>query len=117
MKKEYAALLRKDIRLMASGHFFLLALISLLFYTCYIQMVYVKTDQAVFPVYFYNPAAAAVPAGTEETASLEELKWESICGEEPPQSIWKAAEAGSWMKCGRLMRSPCLQGNARVLHR
>lgn len=79
MKKEYGALLRKDIRLMASGHFFLLALISLLFYTCYIQMVYVKTDQAVFPVYFYNPAAAAVPAGTEETASLEELKQK--CGD------------------------------------
>ena len=48
MKKEWKAFLWKDIRLMASGHFFLLAFVSLLLYTCYIQLVYVKTDQAIF---------------------------------------------------------------------
>ena len=53
MRKEWKAFLWKDIRLMASGHFFLLALVSLLLYTCYIQLVYVKTDQAIFPVYLY----------------------------------------------------------------
>ena len=65
MKKEWKAFLWKDIRLMASGHFFLLALVSLLLYTCYIQLVYVKTDQVIFPVYLYNPEGTAVTASPE----------------------------------------------------
>lgn len=67
MKTKFAALLYKDLRLMLSGHFFLLALGSLVLYTCYIQFFYVKTDQKIFPVYLY------APEGTEEGIAAEML--------------------------------------------
>ena len=81
MKKEWKAFLWKDIRLMASGHFFLLALVSLLLYTCYIQLVYVKTDQAIFPVYLYNPEGTAVTASPEIEAVSSREELEEKCGD------------------------------------
>ena len=41
----FFALLKKDFRLMVSSKFFLLAIGSLILYTCYINFVYVKLDQ------------------------------------------------------------------------
>ena len=81
MRKEWKAFLWKDIRLMASGHFFLLALVSLLLYTCYIQLVYVKTDQAIFPVYLYNPEGTAVTASPEIEAVSSREELEEKCGD------------------------------------
>ena len=52
----FFALLKKDFHLMVSSKFFLLAIGSLILYTCYINFVYVKLDQEIFPVYLYDPA-------------------------------------------------------------
>ncbi|MDO4281650.1 MAG: ABC transporter permease [Peptococcaceae bacterium] len=48
-------LLRKDFKLMLSSKFFLLAIISLVLYSCYINFVYVHLDQEMIPVYLYDP--------------------------------------------------------------
>ena len=40
---------------MVSGKFFLLALASLLLYSCYINFVYVNLDQDIYPVCLYDP--------------------------------------------------------------
>ncbi len=40
---------------MLSGRFFVLALGSLVLYSCYINFVYVKLDQEIYPVYLYDP--------------------------------------------------------------
>lgn len=55
MWNEFFGLLKKDFRLMLSSKFFLLALGSLVLYSCYINFVYVKLDQGIYPVYFYDP--------------------------------------------------------------
>ena len=55
MRGSFFALLKKDFRLMVSSKFFLLAIGSLILYSCYINLVYVKIDQEIFPVYLYDP--------------------------------------------------------------
>lgn len=55
MRKNFFSLLKKDFKLMRSGKFFLLALGSLVLYSCYINFVYVKLDQKIYPVYVYDP--------------------------------------------------------------
>ncbi len=55
MLKGFFHLLKKDFRLMVSGKFFLLALASLLLYSCYINFVYVNLDQDIYPVCLYDP--------------------------------------------------------------
>ena len=55
MRKIFFSLLKKDFKLMLSGRFFLLALGSLVLYSCYINFVYVKLDQEIYPVYVYDP--------------------------------------------------------------
>lgn len=47
MRKIFFSLLKKDFKLMLSGRFFLLALGSLVLYSCYINFVYVKLDQEI----------------------------------------------------------------------
>lgn len=48
-------LLKKDFQLMLSSRFLLLALGSLVLYSCYINLIYVKLDQSIYPVYLYDP--------------------------------------------------------------
>lgn len=55
MWRGFSHLLKKDFKLMLSGKFFLLALISLVLYSCYINFVYVNLDQEMYPVYLYDP--------------------------------------------------------------
>ena len=55
MRKVFWGLLKKDFKLMLSSKFFLLALGSLVLYSCYINFVYVKLDQKIYPVYLYDP--------------------------------------------------------------
>lgn len=57
MKSSFHALLKKDFRLMLAARFFLLAVGSLLLYSLYINLVYVKLDDEIFPVYCYDPDA------------------------------------------------------------
>ena len=72
----FFALLKKDFRLMVSSKFFLLAIGSLILYTCYINFVYVKLDQEIFPVYLYDPAQTQnnVPDNLIPVSSLKELQ-------------------------------------------
>ena len=55
MRQGFSQLLKKDFRLMLSGRFFLLALASLVLYSCYIHFVYAKVDQVIYPVYLFDP--------------------------------------------------------------
>ena len=54
MWRGFLALLKKDFKLMLSGRFFLLALGSLILYSCYINFVYINLDQNIYPVYLYE---------------------------------------------------------------
>ncbi|MDE7277842.1 MAG: ABC transporter permease, partial [Lachnospiraceae bacterium] len=55
MWRDFLSLLKKDFKLMLSGKFLLLALVSLLLYSCYINFIYVGLDQDIYPVYLYDP--------------------------------------------------------------
>lgn len=55
MWRGFSHLLKKDFKLMLSSKFFLLALISIVLYSCYINFVYVNLDQEMYPVYLYDP--------------------------------------------------------------
>ena len=65
------SLLKKDFRLMLASKFFLLALGSLILYSCYINLVYVRLDQEIYPVYLYDPM------GVQSTASSAAIRSES----------------------------------------
>lgn len=55
MWKGFSHLLKKDVRMMLSGRFFLLAAISLVLYSCYINFMYLNTEQEDYPIYLYDP--------------------------------------------------------------
>lgn len=55
MWKGFLQLLRKDMKMMLSGRFFLLAFLSLVLYSCYINFVYVNIEQENYHVYLYDP--------------------------------------------------------------
>lgn len=55
MYSAFLSLLKKDLKQMLSGRFPLLAIGSLILYSCYINFVYVDLDQDIFPVYLYDP--------------------------------------------------------------
>ncbi len=72
----FSALLKKDLRLMLSSKFFLLAFFSLLLYSCYINFFYVNIDQDTCPVYFYSNGETGALASEEiiVLSSMEELE-------------------------------------------
>lgn len=77
MARAFFHLLQKDFRLMVSSRFFVLALLSLVLYSAYIQFVYAGLDQAMYPVCVYDPAGSLpdVPAcvtRVDSRAALEE---------------------------------------------
>lgn len=55
MDNSFVSLLKKDFRMMLTSKFFLLALGSLVLYSCYINFIYVHTDQDIYPVYLLDP--------------------------------------------------------------
>lgn len=61
---------------MLSSKFLLLALGSLILYSCYINFIYVGLDQDIYPVYLYDPlhTQGVVSSEITEVESLEELK-------------------------------------------
>ena len=81
MWRGFLALLKKDIKLMLSGRFFLLALGSLILYSCYINFVYINLDQNIYPVYLYDPLH------TQSTASAEITEIDSIAGTAMPSAL------------------------------
>ena len=69
-------LLKKDLRLMVSGRFFLLALGSLVLYSCYIGFFYADVDQGMYPVYLYDPRGSIAfdQEHMTQVESIEALK-------------------------------------------
>ena len=61
MRYAIVSLDQKDFRLMLASKFFLLTLGSLILYSCYINLVYVRLDQQIYPVYLYDPHASIIP--------------------------------------------------------
>lgn len=62
--KGFYSLLKKDIRLMAAGKFFVMSLIFLVLYTLYVNFGYVRfMNMQIYSVYLYDPA------GTQKTVS------------------------------------------------
>lgn len=76
MWKGFFSLLKKDFKLMLSSKFFLLAALSLILYSCYINFIYVSLDQDIYPVYLYDPFHAASVASSEiiNVDSIEQLQ-------------------------------------------
>ncbi|HCX57423.1 MAG TPA: ABC transporter permease, partial [Sphingobacterium sp.] len=56
MGYSFFSLLKKDFTMMLSSKFLLLIVGSLILYSLYINLVYVRTDQAIYPVYLLDPA-------------------------------------------------------------
>lgn len=98
MKGNLVTFLRKDFRLCVSGKFFLLALGSLILYSCYINLVYVKLDQEIFPVYRYDPGRVQgeCAAGITDVGSLEEL--EAACEDGYSVGLHITGDPGSGRK-------------------
>lgn len=78
MWRGFLSLLKKDFRLMLSGKFLLLALGSLILYSCYINFVYVNIDQNIYPVYLYDPLHTQNAGSAEiiRVDRIEELRME-----------------------------------------
>ncbi len=76
MWRGFPSILKKDFKLMLSGRFLLLALGSLILYSCYINFVYVKLDQDIYPVYLYDPGNTQAGASAEVTQvdTIEDLQ-------------------------------------------
>lgn len=79
MGKSFLALLKKDFKLILSSKFLLLALGSLVLYSCYINFIYVGLDQDIYPVYLYDPHHTQSGKSSEITSvdNLEELQTKS----------------------------------------
>ena len=82
MWRGFLSLLKKDFKLILSSKFLLLAVASLVLYSCYINFFYVNLDQDIYPVYLYDPlhVQQEVSADIVKVDSLEELKARSEDG-------------------------------------
>lgn len=76
MWKGFPYLLKKDFKLMLSSKFLLLALGSLVLYSCYINFIYVNLEQTIYPVYLYDPLHIQNKVSSEaiKVKSMEELQ-------------------------------------------
>lgn len=82
MAHNFIMLLRKDLRMMITGKFFLLALGSLLLYSLYINLFYAKVDQDIYPLYVYdtNNTVKATSDTVIPVESLSELEEKCMDG-------------------------------------
>lgn len=94
MRGSFFALLKKDFRLMASSKFFLLALGSLILYSCYTNFVYVKIDQEIFPVYQYGRDAGEEPEKAYEDGYSVVLDFSS------KESLYNGLPVIKMVSCG-----------------
>ncbi len=88
----FSYLLKKDLKMMLSGKFFLLAFLSLVLYSAYINLVYVRLEQGRYPVYVCDPnsRAAANLAYISKAESRREL--EKACADRTSVGIDFTAE-------------------------
>ncbi len=74
--KGFSSLLKKDVRLMVSGKFFLMSLGFLILYTLYVNLGYVRfMNMQLYNVYLYDPAGtqAAVSPLVQTVSDKDEL--------------------------------------------
>lgn len=76
MWRGFHSILKKDFKLMLSSKFLLLALGSLILYSCYINFVYIRLDQDIYPVYLYDPmnTQAGVSSEVTQVDTIEDLQ-------------------------------------------
>lgn len=82
MWRGFFHLLKKDFKLMVSSKFFLLALISLILYSCYINFVYVNLDQEMYHVYLYDPQSKVSVDSEYLTRVDSRESLETICADQ-----------------------------------
>ncbi len=92
MWKKFSHLLKKDFRLMLSSKFVILALASLVLYSCYINFVYVNLDQEIYPVYLYDPQAKQTTMSDYMTRVDTRDALESACADRYSVGIDLASE-------------------------
>lgn len=82
MWKGFMHLLKKDFKMMLSGKFFLLALLSLILYSCYINLIYVNLEQDDYQVYLFDPHGASTrqdtPSGQNVPAEQGALSEQNV---------------------------------------
>lgn len=74
-------LLKKDLKMMLSGKFFLLAVLSLMLYSCYINFIYVNIEQENFNVYLYDPKNLNTQNSEYLKAVNSRTELENICAD------------------------------------
>lgn len=76
MEYSFLSLLKKDFKMMLASKFLLLIVGSLILYSLYINLVYVKIDQAIYPVYLLDPAESIENASSQiiRVDNMEELQ-------------------------------------------
>ncbi len=72
-------LLKKDLKMMLSGKFFLLAILSLILYSCYINFIYVNLEQENFQIYLYDPQNINTQNSEYLTTVNSREELENIC--------------------------------------
>jgi len=92
MWKKFSHLLKKDFRLMLSSKFVILALASLVLYSCYINFVYVNLDQEIYHVYLYDPQAKQTTMSDYMTRVDTRDALESACADRYSVGIDLASE-------------------------
>ncbi|GAB6086715.1 ABC transporter permease [Alkaliphilus crotonatoxidans] len=76
MWRGFPSILKKDFKLMLSSRFLFLAIGSLFLYSFYINIVYIRLDQDIYPVYLYDPIKTQVEVSSEVTQvdAIEDLQ-------------------------------------------
>ncbi|KAB3532384.1 ABC transporter permease [Alkaliphilus pronyensis] len=65
MEYSFISLLKKDFKMMLSSKFLLLIVASLILYSLYINLVYIKIDQDIYPVYLLDPEESIQNASSQ----------------------------------------------------
>lgn len=82
MEYSFISLLKKDFKMMLSSNFLLLIVGSLILYSLYINLVYIKIDQAIYPVYLLDPAESVQSKSSQmiRVDNVEELQSQTSDG-------------------------------------
>lgn len=81
MGKTFWYLLKKDVKMMLSGKFFLLALLSLVLYSCYINFIYINVEQDSYHVYLYDPNNLSAVSSEYITKANSRQELEYACAD------------------------------------
>ncbi len=79
--ERFFSLTKKDFKMMLSGRFFLLALLSLVLYSCYINFVYVDLEQESYHIYLYDPQNLHLEQSEYITKVNNRQELEAVCAD------------------------------------